>query len=72
MQWTIVVLWLLGEGILPTRSGFLLESRERFGTLADCLKSIPEYQGRVVNDFGERGVVVCVATPETTHLAGAH
>jgi hypothetical protein len=63
MQWTIVVLWLVGEGMLPTRTGALLEAREQFATLNDCVKALPDYEGRVQRDFGQPGVVVCVAAP---------
>jgi hypothetical protein len=69
MQWTIVVLWLMSEAALPTRSGILLGAREPFATLAACQQAIPGYEEQVRRDFGSRGIVVCVAGPIGT--AGA-
>lgn len=59
MTWTVVVLWLLGDGLLPTRTGFLLEAREVFQTEADCVAAIPRMAAQVVEDFHERGVLAC-------------
>ena len=64
MQWTVLVLWLLGDGALPTQTGLLLEARQKFATLAECTKALPDFQKAVVRDFGEPGVVVCVAAAE--------
>jgi hypothetical protein len=66
MQWTLVVLWLMGEAALPTRTGNLLEAREAFASAAECVSAIPAYQQKVLHDFGARGVVVCVAKGEPT------
>lgn len=67
MQWTIVVLWLMSEAALPTRSGILLGAREPFATVAACQQAIPGYEEQVRRDFGARGIVACVARP----VAGA-
>ncbi len=60
MQWSVVVLWLMSEAALPTRTGTLLEARQTFPTAAECVRALPGYRQQVERDFHAEGVVVCV------------
>lgn len=63
MQWSVVVLWLLSEAALPTRTGTLLEAQQTFPSAAECLGALPGYRQKVERDFHAAGVVVCVEKP---------
>lgn len=67
MTWSIVVLWLLGDAFLPTRSGSFLVAVEPFDSEQSCVAAIPRYEQYVLKDFGTPGVVACLPPPD---LAG--